>query len=144
MIKAKKRGITLSSLVIYIILFTSFTIFVSSISSNMNERLLVSRGEAINYSSFNKLQYNINDSAMKSSDVTITSSSITYSNGDSYTYDSTNKAILKNNGILCQNVNNFSVTLGTATNAKKVTIIVGFNKYLNTLTRTIISCVEDF
>lgn len=144
MIRSRKTGITLSSLVIYIVLFTTFTIFVSNVSSNMNERLLDNRGEAINYSSLNKLQYNIDDSAISSTDVSIDANMITYSNGDSYVYDSTNKVILKNNGVLCQNVDSFSVTLETGTNGKKVTIEIGFNKYLNTMTRTIISCVEEF
>ena len=142
MIKSRKKGVTLSSLVIYIVLFTSFTIFVTNISSNMNERLLDNRGEAINYSSLNKLQYNIDDSALNSTDVTVTSNSITYSNGDVYTYDSANKIILKNNGVLCQNVQSFVTSVGTNEDVKRVTIVVGFNKYLNTMTKTIISCVE--
>lgn len=140
--KSRKKGITLSSLIIYIVLFTSFTIFASSVTSNMNERLFDSRGEAINYSNLNKLQYNIDDSRANSNDVTVAENEITYSNGDSYVYDSTNKVILKNNGILCQNVESFTANVEEGTNTKKVTIQIGFNKYLNTMTRTIISCVE--
>ena len=143
MIGNKKRGVTLSSLVIYIILFTSFTIFVSNVSSNMNERLFDNRGEAINYSSLNKLQYNIDDSSLKSDNVTISTNKVSYSNGDVYTYDSVKKVILKNGGVLCQNVESFSAIAEEGTNTKKVTMVVGFNKYLNTMTKTIISCVEE-
>ncbi len=142
MIKSRKSGVTLSSLVIYIVLFTSFTIFVSNISSNMNERLFNNRGEAINYSALNKLQYNIDDSAVNSQDITVTETEINYSNGDKYVYDSENKMILKNGGVLCQNVEAFTVNLETGTKVKKLTATVEFNKYLNTMTRTIISCVE--
>lgn len=141
--KSRKSGITLSALVIYIVLFTSFTIFASNVSSNMNERLFNNRGEAINYSSLNKLQYNIDDSAISSIDVTVSEGQMTYSNGDTYVYDSEKHAVLKNNGILCQNVETFTVNVEEGTNAKKVTIEVKFSKYLNTLTRRIVSCVEE-
>ncbi|MBQ8043316.1 MAG: hypothetical protein IJ272_04100 [Clostridia bacterium] len=142
MIKSSKSGITLASLVIYIVLFTTFTVFVSGISSNMNERLFDSRGEAINYSSLNKLQYNLEDSALNSKDVVITSNGISYSNGDIYVYDETQKVIYKNDGILCLNVENFTTSIETGINTKKVTINISFNKYLNTITKQVISCVE--
>lgn len=139
----RKKGITLASLVVYIILFTTFTVFVSSVSSNMNERLFDSRGEAINYSSLNKLQYNIEDSSLKSQDVVVTSNKISYSNGDNYVYDEVQKVIYKNGGILCSNVDGFTVSLETSTtNTKKITIDLSFTKYLNNVTRTIISSVE--
>ena len=141
--KNKKNGVTLASLVIYIGLFTVFTLFVSGISSNMNERLFNNRGEAINYTSLNKLQFNIEESALNSNDITVSANSINYSNGDNYVYDETNKIIYKNGGILCLNVDNFTVNVEAATNAKKLTIDITFNKYLNILTKTIISCVED-
>jgi len=138
-----KKGITLSSLVIYIVLFTSFTIFVSSISTNMNERLLDNRGEAINYSSLNKLQYNIEDSSLESNDVIVEENAVSYTNGDNYVYNAETKTVYKNDGILCANVDSFNVTLEMGVNAKKVTIDITFSKYLNSMTRTIISCVEE-
>lgn len=139
---SSKKGITLSSLVIYIILFTSFTIFVTMTSNNMNEKLFDSRGEAINYSNLNKLQYNMEDSALKSKDVVVSSNQISYSNGDTYIYSDTEKVIYKNGGILCLNVESFAAGVETGINAKKVTIDISFNKYLNTMTKTIITCVE--
>ena len=143
MSKNKKNGITLAALVIYLGLFTVFTLFVSGISSNMNERLFNNRGEAINYTSLNKLQFNIEESALNSEDISVSSNSIDYSNGDSYVYDATNKIIYKNGGILCLNVDSFTVNIEAGTNAKKLTIDITFNKYLNILTKRIISCVED-
>lgn len=138
-----KRGITLSSLVIYIVLFTSFTIFVSTLTTNMNAKLFDNRGEAINYSNLNKLQYNIEDSSLSSNAVLVDENKISYSNGDNYVYNAEDKTIYKNEGILCKNVESFLVTLETGVNAKKLTIEVTFNKYLNEMTKTIISCVEE-
>lgn len=142
MISTKKSGITLSSLVLYVVLFTTFTIFVSSISSNMNERLFNNRGEAINYTSLNKLQYNLENSALNSNDVLVTQTEVSYSNGDVYTFDSANKLILKNGGILCMNVESFITTFDTQKTAKKVTLQVKFSKYLNSMTKVIVSTVE--
>ena len=141
MIKSK-NGVTLASLVVYIVLFTSFTIFATNVSTNMNERLFNDRGEAINYTSLNKLQYNIEDSSLNSTDVAVTETTIVYSNGDSYVYDADKNVVLKNGGILCQNVESLTLAIENSANAKKVTISIGFNKYLNTMSRTIVSCVE--
>lgn len=140
--KSKKRGITLASLVIYIVLFTSFTVFVSITSTNMNEKLFDNRGEAINYTNLNKLQYNLENSSLESQDVVVTPNSISYSNGDNYVYNESDKVIYKNNGILCLNVENFTVTIDTGVDTKKVTVAVSFNKYLNILEKTVITCVE--
>lgn len=140
--KGTKKGVTLASLVIYIVLFTSFTIFVSITSTNMNGRLFDNRGEAINYSYLNKLQYNLENSAMNSQDVSIAENEITYSNGDRYTYNSNESIIYKNGGILCLNVSNFSTVLETGVNTKKLTLNITFNKYLNVIDKSIITCVE--
>lgn len=143
MIKCSKKGITLASLVIYIVLFTTLTVFVSSVSRNMNERLFTNRGEAINYSNLNKLQNNIENSSLESNNVLVSENQISYSNGDTYIYNSEAKAIYKNGGILCQNVEGFVAHDEVRAYSKKVTIDIIFNKYLNKMTRTIISCVED-
>ena len=137
-----KRGITLTSLVIYIVLFTSFTVFVSITSTNMNSRLFNDRGEAINYSNLNKLQQNIENSSTESSDVVLTAGGLVYSNGDKYVYDSSSKVLYKNNGVLCLNVDEFLPLVEEMDGIKKVTIQVTFNKYLNVVTRKIINCVE--
>lgn len=137
-----KNGVTLASLVVYLALFTTFSIFATNVSTNMNERLFNDRGSAINYTNLNKLEYNIYDSSLNSTDVLVTNSTIVYSNGDSYNYDEDKKIVLKNGGILCQNVDSFSVNLESISDVKKVTITIGFNKYLNTISRRIVSCVE--
>ena len=140
--KDTKKGVTLASLVIYIVLFTGFTIFVSITSTNMNERLFDNRGEAINYSYLNKLQYNLENSSLNSKDVTVTENEITYSNGDVYTYDVNEQVIYKNGGVLCLNVSNFTSSVETGVDAKKLTLNITFNKYLNVIEKSIITCVE--
>lgn len=141
--KNLKSGITLSSLVIYIVLFSAFTVFVSTTYSNMNDNLLESRGKAINYASFNKLQENIEHSSIESESVVVTENSISYSNGDYYLYNNTDRCITKNGGILCTNVTEFTVSSSMLEGITKVDITVKFNKYLNELSRQIITCVEE-
>lgn len=141
--KNLKKGITLSSLVIYIVLFSAFTVFVSTTYSSMNDNLLSSRGQAINYSSLNKLQENIENSSVESTNVLVTDDSIAYSNGDTYVYSQDEKCITKNGGVLCTNVDTFEVAKSSIEGITKVDITVKFNKYLNELERQIITCVEE-
>lgn len=143
MIKNNKKGVTMASLAVYVVLFSIFTVFVSTISTNVNERLFDNRGEAINYSNLGKLQYNLEASASSSTDVLVAENQISYSNGDNYIYDETKNTIFKNGGILCPNVEEFEVSLETGVKTKKVNVQISFNKYLNTMTRSIISCVEE-
>ena len=140
--KGTKNGVTLASLVIYIVLFTGFTIFVSITSTNMNNRLFDNRGEAINYSYLNKLQYNLENSSMESHDVTIEDNGITYSNGDIYKYNIDEGVIYKNGGVLRLNVSSFTANIEAGTSTKKLTLNISFNKYLNVIEKSIITCVE--
>ena len=138
-----KKGITLASLSIYLILFTIFTVFAMSVSTNMNEGLLNNRGEAINKTGLIKLQANIQDSALNSTDVTLTNGKITFSNGDIYEYSQIKSIILKNEGILCSNILGFEPSIEELTNAKKLTIELTFNKYLNNVSTQVIALVEE-
>lgn len=146
MSKCGKKGVTLASLVIYIALFTGFTMFATGVSSNMNDRLFTNRSEAINYTSLNKLQYNLEVSALKSNDVVwdinATGKVISFSNGDVYEWNETSKVIYKNGGILCSNVDYMSGSLNTDINSKKITISVEFSKYLKQIKKQIVVTVE--
>lgn len=146
MSKSGKKGVTLASLVIYIALFTGFTMFATGVSSNMNDRLFTNRSEAINYTSLNKLQYNLEVSALESNDVvwdiTAAGKAISFSNGDVYEWNETRKVIYKNGGILCSNVDYMSGSLNTDINSKKITISVEFSKYLKQIKKQIVVSVE--
>lgn len=140
--KNNKKGVTLISLVVYISLFTVFIAFATSVSNGINERLFDARGQAINHTNLNKLEYNILSSEKESNSVELSGKTITYSNGDVYNFDESKGAILKNGGVLCSNVESFEATIEKNDIANKISMNVTFNKYLNVLTRQVISCVE--
>lgn len=137
-----KRGITVSSLVLYVVLFFGITTFLSIVYTNMNETMFNNRGMALNYTMLNKLEYNLVDSSTNSIDVVAASGVVTFSNGDKYYYDDTKDVVLLNSGILCTSVSKFNPTVTSGNNVKKLTIEVSFNKYLATLNKTIICSIE--
>jgi len=139
----QKKGITMTSLVVYIAIFSSITVLLSIIYTSMNKTLFFNRGKSINYTSFNKLQYNVNLSASESNSVVVNDNGMTYSNGDYYIYDSEKKALFLNGGVLCQNVESFNPTMTINGKARQVNIAVEFNKYLNELSGNIIFVVEE-
>ena len=139
---AKKRGITITSLVIYVVVFSIITVLVSMVYTSMNETLFLNRGKAINYTALNKLQYNITESALASSDITVSTNKIVYSNADEYIYDSDNNIILLNGGILCTAVSSFEATVTEQNGIKQLKLQVSFNKYMSELSKSIISNVE--
>lgn len=104
----KRKGISLVSMVLYVVLFFIFMTFAIAMSSNMNYRTLSEKGQILNNEEFEKLQYNLVNSAMNSSSVIKGSGFVSFSNGDVYTYDSENLNVLKNGGILAQNVTEFN------------------------------------
>ncbi len=137
-----KRGITVSSLVLYVVLFFAITTFLSIVYTNMNETLFNNRGMALNYTMLNKLEYNITDSALQSVDIIEDNNVITFSNGDKYYYDSAKKMVILNNGVLCTSVSKFEPTITNENDVKKLTIELTFNKYMAELNKTIVSSVE--
>ncbi|MDO4283327.1 MAG: hypothetical protein Q4D02_06770 [Clostridia bacterium] len=104
-----KRGITMTSIVIYVVLFFIFTSIAIGISSNMNYESLSEKGNIINHEEFQKLQYNMLNSAKKSNEVYNINGKIVFSNNDEYDYNEEDKTILKNDHVLIQNVENFSI-----------------------------------
>ena len=137
-----KRGITVSSLVLYVVLFFAITTFLSMVYSNMNDTLFNNRGMALNYTMLNKLEYNLTDSALQSVDIVLADNTLIFSNGDKYYYDSAKKMVILNNGVLCTSVSKFEPTITTGTDTKKLTINLTFNKYMAELNKTIVSSVE--
>lgn len=138
-----KKGVTLTSLVIYVLLFATFTVFVASTYSNMNDKLFANRAKAFNYSSLNKLQENIENSSMQSESVLSDTNTISFSNNDKYVYDSANRCITKNGGILCTNVKSFTINQTNSNGINNIQISVVFEKYLNELSRSIVCSVEE-
>ena len=105
-----KLGITVSSLVIYVILLFSFTAVALGVSGNFTSGIYNDKGLAINLSNLDKIQYYLNKSAVNSTSVEFTSNSITFSNGNEYTYDAATRVVYYNKGILVTDVTKFIVT----------------------------------
>ena len=132
-----KRGITVSSIVVYVILFFTFTTVTTIISSRFNKNLFDDRGTAINITAINKLEYNLLKSSDESYNVTTTVNgnvtTVTFSNLDVYVFDLDNNIIYKNGGKLVKFVTACSVSV--ADNIMQIDLTV--NKYTNQLQRNI-------
>ena len=88
------------SMIIYVVLFFVFSAFAVSLSSNINYQTLSQKGLVYSNEQLQKLQYNMLFSAKNSISIDNISGKIVFSNNDEYTYDSTNKKIYKNGGVL--------------------------------------------
>lgn len=105
----KKSGITMVSIIIYVMLFFIFTSFAILISSNMNYKTLSDKGEIYINEQNQKLQYNLVKSSANSEYITKINNKIVFSNNDEYTYNTEKKEILKNGGVIASNVESFNI-----------------------------------
>jgi len=137
MIKNNKKGITVTSIVVYVILFFMFTSVTTVISSRFNKNLFEDRGTAINVTAINKLQYNLLESADNSYDVVIEAednvATLEFSNGDTYVFDMNKNTVYKNGGNLVGFMTNFAMNV----NNNLIVIDITVNKYTSKLQRTI-------
>ena len=152
----KKSGITLTSIVIYVSLFFVFTVFAIAMSTNMNYKAMEEKANIYIYEQFDKLQYNIVTSCKDSEFVDNIYTKIIFSNNDEYSYDSEKKVILKNNGVLVKNVENYriinenelknvtdSYKSNIDTNASSIYIEITFKKYGKEITKQLIVTAGD-
>ncbi len=149
-----KKGITLISIIIYLLLFTTFIVFAVSTSSNMNRNILIDKGLSIIELEYSKLYTNLFDSAKNSNYFNITENKIYFSNGDEYKFDKEKGIIYKNTGILCETLSDFkklevsSISNTTLekyilSSSESLYINIELRKYDNTLNRDIIVTVGD-
>ena len=96
----KKKGITMTSVVVYVALFFVFTSIAVAISSSMNYEALNEKGNIINNKNIQKLQFNLLNSAKNSIEVFEINGKIVFSNNDEYYYDNQKKRIIKNDATL--------------------------------------------
>lgn len=106
----QKKGLSLVSMVIYVVLFFAFSAFAVAMSMNMNYKTLAEKGNIWVNEQFQKLQYNLVMSGKNSITIDSISGNIIFSNNDEYSYDVTKKRILKNGGILVTDVEQFEIT----------------------------------
>lgn len=105
----KRKGISLLSVVIYVVLFFTFMSFATIIATNMNYTSLTYKGRVLNSENFEKLQYNLINSAKASTSIENINGNIVFSNGDSYIYDAEKKVVIKNGTNLVFNVTSFEL-----------------------------------
>ena len=104
-----KKGLTLLSMVIYVALFFTFMTFATIIATNMNYTSLSYKGKIVNEENFQKLQYNILNSAKRSVSVDKLYNSVVFSNNDEYSYNEEKEQVLKNGGVIATNVTSFEI-----------------------------------
>ncbi len=127
----KKRGITVTSLVIYVVLFFMFSFLVTTVTANINKTMFVKRGKIYNVKNTSKLNSYLVTSAKKSDDVYKIDDRLIFNNNDEYVFDSNKKCILKNDKIIVKGVTKFNSTVeSTHNNIKQVGVEVEFEKYL--------------
>lgn len=101
---SKKSGLTMASMILYVVLFFIFISFAISISTNMNYKILTQKGDMYINEEYDKLQYNLFKSAKASTSISFIQGDIVFSNNDIYHYDSDKKIIYKNNAVLVDSV----------------------------------------
>ena len=144
-----KKGITITSLVIYVVLFFGFTIITTSVSTNFNRNILQEKANININENTLKIQSNLLNSSKKSITITSSNNEIIFSNGDIYKLDKNRKVILKNEGVLCDFVSNLEildnseVTTNIIEDSKMIAINVTFEKFDITNSRKIVISAGD-
>lgn len=142
--KNNKRGITVTSIVVYVMLFFMFTTITITLSSRFNQNLFNDRGTAINVTAMNKLEYNLLESADSSYNVVgsfdTNKTILTFSNSDKYVFDMDKHIIYKNGGKLIEFVKECKVNLID----NVIDIDITLNKYTNEVTRNIKINIEVY
>lgn len=127
----RKRGITISSLVIYVVLFFVFTFFVTSITANVNKTMFIERGKVNNTKNISKLNSYFVGSSKKSNDVYLVNGNIVFSNNDEYRYDANKKILYKNDKIILKGVTKFvPVVESVGSNIKELDIEIQLEKFM--------------
>jgi hypothetical protein len=149
-----KKGFTVVSLVLYVMLFFTFTVFATAISTNLNHKVLSEKGRVVINESYIKLYTNLLNSSKNSTSLDIIDNRLIFSNGDLYEYNSDSKEILKNKGNFVQNIETCTVSnlvsvLGASNNiddmdlTKCFSINVSFKKYNETMSKDIVITLGD-
>ncbi len=143
-----KKGITMTSIVVYVMLFFIFTSVAITISTNINFEALSEKGNIINNKNIQKLQFNLLNSAKSSSNVYNISGKVVFSNNDEYYFDSTKREILKNDTTLIKDVEKFNIISSSefvenVNENKSVSVEVMLKKYGNEKIEKMIFSVGD-
>ncbi len=125
----KKSGLTMVSIVIYVVIFFALAMIISGVTMVMDSNSLKDKGIIFCEEQLNKLQYNLVVSNENSKgNITKIENKLVFGNNDMYEYDSSTKTIYKNGGILIQNVEEFSIQ-NDVNNENYYKIVCGVKKY---------------
>ena len=151
-----KKGLSMVSMLVYVVLFFSFSAFAVGMATNMNYKSLGEKGQIVNNENLQKLQYNLVNSAKSSTTIEDISGKIVFSNNDEYKFDETAKTIYKNGGIIATDVESFKIiditelentpenfSKNIDSNIDYICVEVTFTKYSQTLTEKIFVTVGD-
>lgn len=133
----KEKGITLISLVVYIMVMIIVVVIMSAITSNFYKNADAVKGNVEEVVKFNKFNnYFLKEIKLKNNAVdTVSSNYILFTSGNSFSLS--NNVIYYNNMIVCEDVQNMEILLGLNGDGIDKTIInvnisfKNFNKSIN-------------
>lgn len=132
------KGITMMGLVIYITSFLVVTGIVAGITAFFYGNSTLMTKELYSAADYNKLNlYFVKESEQvgnrisnidysTSNDSTSNVNSITFANGDKYTFDSQNKLLYYNSICLCEDIQSFKITKEYTSGKEVMSVNVGF------------------
>lgn len=147
-----KRGLSMVSMLIYVVLFFTFSAFAVGMGTNMNYRTLSEKGKIINAENLQKFQFNLVNSARNSTTVEKIGEKLVFSNNDEYTFNESEKKIYKNGGLVLSDVQAFDIVYAKESDAatyarlydrEYAMINITLNKYNQETNETIFVTVGD-
>lgn len=124
---SKKSGITITSLIIYVVGLTLFLSFITTISVVFSSSFFQKQGELIISKEMFKINMYFSELAKDSTDASNIGEKLVFNNGDYLSYDGKN--ILKNDKKILGNVSNILYNVSEKNGFKVLTITVTFSKY---------------
>lgn len=129
-----EKGITLSGLVIYVIIFSVTITLVSSLTSFIYGNLKNLNSDSISSEEFNKFHTYFVKDIKESKDLTVSNGEasnkveIVLENGEKYTYNENEKAIYRGSVKVARNIVKFSAQQGKENGKNIVSIAIGTGK----------------
>lgn len=125
-----KKGITVTSLVIYVVSFFTLLTITLSFNTNMTKLNFNKRGLINNYKDVGIVNVNLLKSSKESKEAYKLGDSLVFSNDDEYFWDKNSQKLYKNKKLLCKNVKDFTYSINEESNkTKKIALFISYNNY---------------
>jgi hypothetical protein len=138
----RKNGITVSALVLYITLLSTFVIIATAVSKNIEMSIFEQKALSISMENYSRVVTSLNVSASNADSMIVTDNTITFYMGtmviDKYTFDSSKRAIYKGDILVTSDIDTFNIALTEVGTHKKAEITINFSKYSKSISRNII------